>query len=305
MKAWFLRLHRWTALVFAAPLAIVILTGLALSFEPAITTLSVKPGTVTLAKVETWLARHDPRGEARALSLKPLENRFEIRLPDDDVEIDVASGAVVSDEATTLSDFLGDIRGLHERLVLDLRWLVTASSFAMLALVSLGLLMGWPRISNSLTGWHKAAGWIGLPLVVLSPLTGIFVALGVTFAAPAPRGQGAPPTILEAARLVAANHDLSAMTSLRVRGGRLMARIVEGGEYRAYGVTREGVTPLARNWPRLIHEGNWWGLVSALVNVVTSALLMILMITGVWVWARRKLRRRARRPGSRPAVASP
>ncbi|MGE3918056.1 MAG: PepSY domain-containing protein, partial [Hyphomicrobiaceae bacterium] len=34
MKPWLLKLHRWLALVFAAPLAVVVGTGLILSFEP-------------------------------------------------------------------------------------------------------------------------------------------------------------------------------------------------------------------------------------------------------------------------------
>jgi hypothetical protein len=44
-------------------------------------------------------------------------------------------------------------------LLLDAGWVVIGSSVAMLALALLGVLMGWPRIQNTLSGWHKAMAW--------------------------------------------------------------------------------------------------------------------------------------------------
>jgi uncharacterized iron-regulated membrane protein len=76
------------------------------------------------------------------------------------------------------------------------------------------------------------------------------------------------------------------------RGGRMMARIYEDGELRAYSFTADGLAPLPRNWPRLLHEGNWLTLISGSLNVLVSIVLSGLLITGVWLWARRKLRRR-------------
>lgn len=90
------------------------------------------------------------------------------------------------------------------------------------------------------------------------------------------------------------------------RGGRMMARIYEDGELRAYTFTPDGVTALPRNWPRLLHEGNWSTWLSGTLNVITSVVLIVLLITGVWLWTRRKLRRRppsARSAG--PVVAAP
>ncbi len=49
--------------------------------------------------------------------------------------------------------------------------MVIASTFAMVVLIMLGVLMGWPRIRNSVSGWHHAVAWFGLPLIILSPLT--------------------------------------------------------------------------------------------------------------------------------------
>jgi uncharacterized iron-regulated membrane protein len=73
------------------------------------------------------------------------------------------------------------------------------------------------------------------------------------------------------------------------------SRLVEGGEYRVYAVTPEGTTPLQRNWPRLWHEGNFAGAWSAAMNVIISIAVTGLLVTGIWIWVRRRLRRRTRR----------
>ena len=75
----------------------------------------------------------------------------------------------------------------------------------------------------------------------------------------------------------------------------MLARLVEGGEYRVYAVTRDGATFMPRNWPRLWHEGNFAGVWSALLNVLASLAMITLLVTGVWIWTRRQIRRRVRR----------
>jgi uncharacterized iron-regulated membrane protein len=61
---------------------------------------------------------------------------------------------------------------------------------------------------------------------------------------------------------------------------------------KVFTVTRDGLVPFGRNWPRLIHEGNWSTLAGPFVNVVTSIGLVGLLSTGLLLWARKKLRRR-------------
>ena len=139
---------------------------------------------------------------------------------------------------------------------------------------------------------------------MLSPLTAIFIAAGVTFtgAPTGPAASGPAPRLVEAARILGARHDLSGLVWLRPQGGRLMARIVENGEYRVYRVTKDGAAPTARNWPRLWHEGNFaaW---APWMNAILSMALIGLLVTGPWLWARRKLRHRASRL-RRTAVAA-
>jgi uncharacterized iron-regulated membrane protein len=294
-----LRLHRWITLVFCLPLAALVVTGLILSFEPIVATVSIAPRSLDAQAIEVVLAAVDPEGKARSLAFKPYENRLSVGGigPDGVLHLDARTGRRL-DADGFLSGLFGASRRLHERLILDLDWLVVASTFAMLTLIGLGLLMGWPRLRMSVSGWHQGLAWFALPLVILSPLTGLFIAYGITFAG-SPGGSGARGAnipIREAVQVIARGHDLSNLVWLRSRGGRLLVRLNEGGEYRVYAVTGEGLVPTPRNWPRLIHEGNWAGIWSGLFNLVTSLVLGGLLATGLTIWARRRFRKRNPRP---------
>ncbi len=280
-KAWILRLHRWTALVFAVPLLVVITTGLILSFEPIAVTAAARPGAINAARIEQLIARHGGRQGG------PI--------------VDLGDGSVRSGTGALANLFLTS-RRLHETLLIEARWLVTASTIAMLVLIVLGSLLGLPRLANTVAGWHKGTAWVLLPLVVLSPLTGLALAYKITLAAEAAPPGGPPLPLVEAVRKVGAAHDLSGLIWLRPAGGRMLARLIEDGEYRVYAVGAEGLVAMPRNWPRLLHDGNWHGALSGLVNVVTSLALLLLLATGSFIWARRWLRRLRRPRAAAPAV---
>src|SRR5215207_9854469 len=93
-KALLLRLHRWITLLFAAPLVVVIGTGLVLSFEPVVHHTKVKSGSLTPERVDGLLARHDPQGRARAIAARPYEDTILIQgvRPGPPVAVDLASG---------------------------------------------------------------------------------------------------------------------------------------------------------------------------------------------------------------------
>ena len=174
-------------------------------------------------------------------------------------------------------------------------WLVQLTTIALIVLIGLGIAMGWPRLSNTVAGWHKLVAWIGLPLLILSPLTGLFLAWGISFTG---RPPPPPPVIplVEAVAAVGAAHDLSNLVWLRSRGGRLLARVIVNGEYQILSVSRDGVTPTPRNVVRIFHEGNFAGIWSGLMNAVISLAFIGLMTTGLIIWMRR--RRRPRRSGA-------
>jgi hypothetical protein len=184
-------------------------------------------------------------------------------------------------------------------------WLVSASTFAMLVIMILGIGMGWPRLRNTLSGWHKGAAWFTLPLILLSPLTGLCMALGLSFQGGSPAASaGRPLPLTEAVRIVAQSHDLAQLVSIGARGGRMMARFYEGGELRAYAVTGDGLVALPRNWPRLIHEGNWSAMIASPLNALIAAVLLGLLSTGVLLWSRRAYRRRPDQAGEPPRRAT-
>ena len=291
LKPYLLRFHRWLSLAFALPLAVVIVTGLLLSLQPIMQTASIAPGSLTLEKAEALLSRYDPQGAARSLRLDAFQNQLSIGGvgPDGSIDVDLTSGLEAGADHW-LSELVRASRGVHERLAFDLDWLVTASTAAMLVLIALGVLMGWPRLANSVSGWHKGTAWVLLPLLVLSPLTGLFLVAGLTFSAPAPRSPPVP--ILQAVRMIAASHDLSRLEWIRVRGGRQIARLDDGFGQRAFVVSDKGLTPAPTNWPRTFHEGTFWGIWGGIMNLILSLAFMLLNGTGLWIWARRALVRR-------------
>src|SRR5262249_709295 len=151
---------------------------------------------------------------------------------------------------------------------------VSTSTIAMLVIMILGIAMGWPRLRNTLPGWHKGAAWLTLPLILLSPVTGLCLAFGLTLqGGPPPAPTGRPLPLADAVGIVAQSHDLAQLVSIGARGGRMMVRLYDGGELRAYAITGDCLVALPRNWPRLIHEGNWSAMISAPLNLVTSIVL--------------------------------
>lgn len=307
MKPFVRQLHRWLALLFALPLLAVIGSGLVLSFEPSLTTGAIRPGSLTAEKLEALIARHDPGGQARAINFRSYDGTLTIGggRGARGIVVDVATGEKIAGPSSAANVFLV-ARGMHERLLIDAEWLVITSTAVMLGLIVLGLLMGLPSFTNTLSGWHKGVAWVLLPLVVLSPLTGLLMSMRVGATAGGPpgppqAGEARPMRLADALRTIGREHDLSGLIWLRPMRGQTLARIAEEGEYKVYAVSQAGVTLQPRNWPRLWHEGNLAGHLSAGLNVVTSVALVLLLVTGVWIWARRRLRMRRR---TRPAVAA-
>lgn len=309
MKKWLLKFHRWIALAFSLPLLVVLVTGLILSVEPWLIDRAVQPGALTADRIEALLAQHDPQGKARLLAYRSYDHALTIGVDRrNSTTVDVASGAVLPGPSS-LTAFLITCRRLHETLMIEARWLVIASTVAMLALSVIGIFMGLPRLTNTLGGWHKGMAWFLLPLIVLSPLTALLMAMGVGtgggFGGPpgaGGRGANAMP-LMEAVRALGGKHDLAGLLFMRQAGERYIVRLDEGGEFRVLTVSRTSVAVQPRNWPRLWHEGNFAGPWSSLMNLVISIAMLGLLATGLWIWLRRQVRRRARRAMARPARA--
>jgi uncharacterized iron-regulated membrane protein len=300
IKAYALRFHRWLTLLMALPLIAVIATGLVLSFEPvALQSKLEKP--LTKADVLGYLKEHDPQGKATGLSLRTYEHGLTLSGvgEEGETDIDLRTGDVMADDAYSVwSDVVSITKNIHRSLMFDLQWLVMASSFSMLVLAALGLLMGLPRLRNTVGGWHNLAAWITLPLVILSPLTGLAIAYGITLTPPPTSERGERIPIVKAVEVLAEKHDLSNLASLRVRGGRMVARIFVDGSLTNFVVTPSGLEATARNWPRAIHEGSWSGVLAPVLNVIVSVVFIGLWMTGLFIWVRRTFFRQRKRVGN-------
>jgi uncharacterized iron-regulated membrane protein len=300
MKAWFLRLHRWITLATVVPLAIVIVTGGVLSLEPIL--FSRSAGTVPLAKVEALLAKHDPDGKVGALRINAYESTLNLQAGRGapPTMIDLVSGEKIAAGQRLWSDFFTSTRRLHEHLLIEQKWIVDYSTIAMIVSMVLGLLMGWPRFRPSLGGWHRTVAFFTAPLLLLSALSGLAIAWGITFITPPTVGGGGSSTpreavtLREAVKLVADKHDLASVIWIRPQGGALRARLYEQGHAGVFTVTKQGLVAGPRNWPRVWHEGVWAGAWSGLLNLGISVVLLGLLITGITIWARRTFRRRMR-----------
>jgi uncharacterized iron-regulated membrane protein len=300
IQAILLRLHRWIFLTFAIPLAVIIVTGLILSFQPILQTAGIRLGTITLAQIEAHLTKHDPDGKARGLRIDHFEKTLSIQGtgPAGSITIDVRTGGAAP-ERSWISNLMSWARPVHEHFVFDLERIigvpiVLVSTIGMVFSMVIGVLMGLPRIKNTVAGWHKATAWFLLPLLILSPLTGVFMALRMTFSESPARSQAA--AMLEAVRMVAKEHDLSGLQTIRTRGGRQMAMVIEGHSHFTYIAAKDGLKPAPANWPRTFHQGDFFGIWGGVLNVVLSFAFVLLLTTGVWLWARRQVRRRRRGP---------
>lgn len=281
------------ALLFALPLGVVFLTGLILAFEPAIVSTSIAPKSVDAGQVQAILAKHDPDGKLERIFIHPqlgtlvLGNRG-------GVEINLATGEPAASPSLSLAIF-ALARKIHETLLIDDGHLfVTISTCALLVLILLGLLMGTRPLRNTASGWHTGAAWIALPLILMAPLTGLMMLYKITFSGAEPKLDEAarPLSLADALLVVARDRDLSTLLSLRQRKGVAEARLLESGEHRNYIVSGDTLKLRPRNWPKLLHEGNWAGVWSAALNAVIATTFMTLLGTGVFIWGRRKVRRR-------------
>lgn len=81
----------------------------------------------------------------------------------------------------------------------DEGWISALMAWALGMLIC--VLMGWPRIQNTISGWHEATAWVLLPLLVLSPLTGILMAFRISLGTAPERAS--PAAIRDAVRMVA------------------------------------------------------------------------------------------------------
>lgn len=294
-------LHRWLALGLAPVFLLILLSGAVLALKPM---LAEAPATaaVDARGLAAAVAAADPAGSARALSLS-ADGSFTLKSPDAAVAGRYgADGTRLAPAGFDLFDFA--LR-LHKDLLVGAGFVVEAAAYAMVALIAAGLFLGWPRLRNTLLGWHMGLGWFALPLVLLAPLTGVLMALHVGTPRLPAIEPGPPLSIARALELAADDLGTHALASARsFRRGSVLLQAVGAAGPRAYLVSPRGSVAALAEGPGLVkalHEGTWAGAASGFVNLLSALVLTGLLGTGVFAWWRRR-RQSARRPDAAGAT---
>lgn len=299
MTEFLLRLHRWAALILAPLFAVILLSGGLLALEPILGQGDSRPrAAVDVAALTTTLERSSLAQRAEAVEVEPdgATVALDFGPGTTDVRLEIATGATLPERGHR--GFFALLHDLHEDLLLDGKIVVEAAAWAMLAVLVTGPFLAWPRLRNTLSGWHLGIGWILLPLVLLPPATAALRTLGVGAVPHAGMPATDPPlapatAIARAARMV----DLSGFESTRrLADGGVLLRTGQGAGSRAWLITTRGMQEAGsgRNWPRELHDGIWAPPYSGWVGLASACALLGLIGTGATAWARRRLAGRQR-----------
>ncbi len=292
-----LKIHRWIAIVFSILFLLVIVSGMVLAFKPVVDAQTAERIAVpTLIKA---LNAADPAGKAGAVAIAGDASVFSLsgRGRGPSGNFDMQSGTKLSEAGFDLFSFT---RRLHENLLIGADWLVTATTIAMVFLIVSGLFFGWRTLRNNATGWHLGLGWLSLPLLALTPVTGLLMAFHLGMPQLPDYTPASRPLPLAEAITIASQHaDLSGLSLARnFRAGAVMLTTRTDSGNAQYIVSGQGEfrSMSGPGWVRSLHEGTWAGAWSGILTLISTFPLLGLMGTGLWTWWRRTQQRRARRP---------
>ncbi len=286
LRASLLVVHRWLALALAPVFLLVLVSAAVLAFRPISEDLRPDVRLDPHALVQL-LDRVDPGGAAQSITLSG--DRKVVTLAPAGTAYDIATGTQVEPPL----DLFGFAQRMHTGLLVGATFLAVIAAIAMSLVVLGGLLLRRPRFGETLIGWHAAIGWILIPLVLLTPLTGALVGLKIGGPQlPQFRPPDQPiPIARGIERAAEQGIDLSRLAQARsFRHGSVRLTTRGGPDHVAYYVAGpDGVLPApgAPGFVRRIHEGIWAGGASGVINLVSVLALLGLLGTGVVAWARR------------------
>lgn len=286
MRSYLLKAHRWLALLLTPLFLLITLTGMVLALKPVVADLGAAPypGTVDVSRLTSMLDQVSAGKQITAVERSSVQGQWvlpgvgEYRLAD---SVQVGTG----EDAT--ADFFAWVKDLHKRLLLDAGWLVEWVTYAMVAIMVVGVLLGWPKFRHSLIGWHQWLGVWLLPLAILLPLTGVLMSLHIGRPDLGLQKGAEPTALVQGLQQAAGQYDLSDMISARgFKAGSVLIQMPE----QALVVSGTQVTPvdLSSNLPKQLHEGLWAGWISGVFNILVGGLVMGLTLTGGLNWLRRQ-----------------
>lgn len=313
LKPILFKLHRWVGIGLMPLFLIIALSGAVLALKPMLQEqpAAVAAGGVSAEQAIALLQQLDPLGqEVEAVTVDAQSGNLVLRSQNPDLQgsFDPADGSPVANvQAGASFDLFEFAEHLHKELLFGADILVQIASYLMLLLVIIAPLIAWPRFRNNLMGWHRAAGWLLLPLILLLPLTGVLMSLHVGMPElPRMSEPGISLPLADALEKANQTYDLSHLSmARRFKGGSVLLGTQGETGSDLLVVTDNAVTPIdpSDNWVKSLHEGTWGGAWSGALNLLGALGLTLLTVSGFISWQRRRRKRRLQQAKRRQAPA--
>lgn len=292
LKPTLFRLHRWLGLALAPLFLLILVSGAVLAVKPMVQSPQTGIAPAVAAAI---LERVDPTGEAAMVAADGATLRLDSRGTGPKGTVTVPAGDWITTQSSF--DLFGLAQRLHKDLLVGAGIVVELAAYAMVVIIVTGPFLAPLRLRNTLMGWHRAIGWLLLPVVILTPLTGVLMALHVgapamPVVATANKPIGLAPAIIAAAQ----QQDISAVISARkFRGGTVLVSGHDADGAKTVLVDGNGLATRleGNNVIKQLHEGTWAGSWSGALNFLAAVLLTGLMVSGVVAWGRRHRRQKA------------
>ncbi|MBN2752653.1 MAG: PepSY domain-containing protein [Rhodospirillaceae bacterium] len=299
--------HRWLSLVLTPIFLVVVLSGGVLAIKPM---LPIEPPAAATAQaVAQILSIIDPDGQASSVGSAMRGHALRVVIPHSSASgvYSILTGERVGDLPFDVFAFA---KSVHVRLLADAKFLVKVATYVMTGLIVVAPFLMRPRLRATPQGVHILMGWVGFPVLLLTPLTAVLMTLHVGRAAlPVPRqAQAIPLTV--ALEHIAATHMTDAFVSIRrFKGGTALAVVQDANGPSSYVVGAETVVPMrgGKGLVSELHEGTWAGAWSGALNLIAALGLFAMIVTGWWSWLRKRLRKPQQKPKrllSPPGVTS-
>lgn len=302
MKNFLRTAHRWVGLILAPFFAILLITSIILAFHPI---LAPKISSVPIGERAPQLVAAVEKLTAAGISLPSLDldadgQHFWVGggRSGQPTQYDLATAKATGHGGMSMALY-NTAKGLHKSLLLKANWLIEAVTYAMLLMIVAAVAL-WmkPRFDRHLISWHNGLGLLLFPLWLLPAVTAIMMTLHIG----APAGlklEKATLPVPQALALLDQHQRLPDLIRIRSIRGRAVIELA-----RADGTGTESVQAVAgelkpvtlgRYWPKELHEGTWGGALSGTLNLLTAAVLLFFLGSGLYLWSARTLRTRAER----------
>jgi sulfite reductase (NADPH) flavoprotein alpha-component len=303
VKPTLFKLHRWIGLALAPLFLLIALSGAVLAFKPIV---QQSPAdslyAVSAAKVISLLKQIGPAGdEVNAITIDSATSMAEVSSSNKQTtgQYDLITGSCsCGDEAAGSFNVFEFAEHLHKDLLFGADSLIQIASYLMLLIIVAALMLPWPHLRNNLMGWHRAAGWFLLPIIMMLPLTGVLMSLHLGMPElPRMSEPGVRLSLIDALERAQQSHQLDDINMVRrFRGGSVLISSTDKEAKQLLVVSDQTITPIKpnENLVKTLHEGTWAGPISGSINLLGALSLGLLSVSGSLSWFRRRRRMKQR-----------